>query len=204
MHPMMPRRSENLLSGKRAAVLISDGFEEMEYAAAKKALSQVGASVNTVSPKTGLAHGWHDGQWGNHYLVDDELPGAKHDAFDLLFLPGGERHAQKLTESSEALAFIAAFAESGKPVAAISDGVAVLAAAGAVAGCQVSTAPELRGDVESAGAVWVELPVAEHGSLLTSPHSANLPGLLDRLIGKTVGEELAEEEVEGQLAATAA
>ena len=187
-------RSETLLDSKRAAVLVADGFEEMEYAAAKKMLSQVGASVHTVSPKHGLAHGWHGGQWGNHYLVDDELPDASPDSFDALFLPGGERHALKLMEDSDVLAFIGAFAKSGKPVAAVGEGTAVLAAAGALAGRKASTAPSLRPHVESAGAIWVELPVAEDDAVMTSSQGEDLSKLLDCLIDRTAG--VASDEAE--------
>jgi protease I len=170
----------------------------MEYAAAKKAFSQVGAVVHTVSPKNGLAHGWHGGQWGNHYLVEGELPETKQDSFDALFIPGGERHALKLIEDPEALAFIGAFAKTGKPIAALGEGAAVLAAAGALSGREASTDESLRSHIENAGAIWVDVPLAEDRGIMTAPRVENLPRLLDSLIGRTAGEEAvkpAPEEV---------
>jgi protease I len=192
MDHSMPRRSENLLENKRAAVLITDGFEEMEYAAAKKAFSSVGALVRTVSPKNGLAHGWHGGQWGNHYLVDDELPETKQDSFDALFIPGGERHALKLIEDPEALAFIESFAKTGKPIAAVGEGTGVLAAAGALSGRKASTDESLRSQVENAGATCVDTPMSEDRGVMTAALAENLPKLLDNLIGRTAGEEAVE------------
>ncbi|MBT5416231.1 MAG: hypothetical protein HOK81_16650 [Rhodospirillaceae bacterium] len=203
MDHSMPRRSETLLDNKRTAILITDGFEEMEYAAAEKAFSQVGALVRTVSPKNGLAHGWHDGQWGNHYLVEDELPDAKPDSFDALFLPGGERNALKLMEDPGALAFIGEFAKSGKPIAAVGESTAVLAAAGVLAGRKASTDESLRPHVEKAGAIWVDSPMVDDRGVMTSPRADNLSSLLDGLIGRTAGEETSPES-EAQETKTAA
>src|SRR5690606_25301714 len=108
--------------GKRIAVLMTDGFEEMEFTGPKAALEQEGAEVCLVSPKDNEVKAWDKDHWSNSYRVDQSVGFAKAEDFDALLLPGGVINPDKLRRSQEAVNLVNDFLESGKPIAAICHG----------------------------------------------------------------------------------
>src|SRR6266513_5179485 len=61
------------LSGKRVAILATDGVEEVELTEPRDALRQAGATAQVVSPKSGTIKAWQHDHWGNEIPVDVEL-----------------------------------------------------------------------------------------------------------------------------------
>ena len=53
------------LSGKKIAVLATDGFEQSELIQPQRALKDAGATVDVVSPKSGSIRGWDETDWGD-------------------------------------------------------------------------------------------------------------------------------------------
>src|SRR5690606_41888304 len=47
------------LNGKRVALLVTDGFEQVEMTEPKKALEQAGARAEILSAEPGEVRGWH-------------------------------------------------------------------------------------------------------------------------------------------------
>ena len=74
------------LPGVRVAVLVSDGFEQVEMATPRQALDEAGARTTLVSPKDGRVKGWKMTEWGDSFPVDQQLGGARPEAFDALLL----------------------------------------------------------------------------------------------------------------------
>ena len=66
------------------------------------------------------------------------------------------------------MAFVAAFASGGKPIAAICHGPWTLIEADAVGGKKMTSRPSLRTDLKNAGAEWVDQPMVRDGILVTS------------------------------------
>ena len=64
------------LSGKKIAILATDGFEQSELMEPRKALDQAGATTEVISPKTGEIKGWNLKQWGESVKVNKELAQA--------------------------------------------------------------------------------------------------------------------------------
>jgi protease I len=69
---------------------------------------------------------------------------------------------------SDVVAFVTAFSEAGKPVAAICPAPWVLIEADVVHGRQTTSGPALPTDLRNAGADWVDKDVVVDGNLTTS------------------------------------
>lgn len=76
------------LTGKKIAILSTDGFEQVELTEPKKALEQAGAKTEVISPQDGEIKGWKSTEWGNKVKVDRALKTAKAD--DYVFSEGQE------------------------------------------------------------------------------------------------------------------
>src|SRR5262245_59994721 len=125
---------EQKLQGKKIAILVADGFEQVELTEPKAALEQAGAMTQIISPNTDRVRGWNHTQWGDIFKVDASLDRAKPDDYDALLLPGGVMNPDKLRINKTALQFVKKFFDQGKPVAAICHGPWTLIDAGVIKG----------------------------------------------------------------------
>ena len=75
-------------AGKKAAILVTDGFEQMKLTEPQKALERAGAQTRIVPTAPGKAKTWKYTDWGKSLPVDIPLPETKPEAFDALLLPG--------------------------------------------------------------------------------------------------------------------
>jgi len=85
------------------------------------------------------------------------------------------------------VAFVRAFFEQGKPVAAICHAPWVLIEAGVVRDRTVTSWPTLQTNLRNAGANWVDEEVVVDGGLVTSRKPDDIPALTRKMI-----EEFAE------------
>ena len=177
------------LAGRRVAILATDGFEQSELEVPKKALEDAGADVKVVSPKDGSIRGWNNADWGSKVSVDLVLEVASADQFDALVLPGGVINPDKLRINDKAVEFVKAFAQSGKPIAAICHGPWTLINADAVKGRTLTSYASIKADLENAGAHWIDAPVVNDHGLVTSRKPDDLPAFCNKMI---------EEFVEGR------
>lgn len=162
------------LEGKNVAILVTDGFEQVELSSPKEALEREGASCTIVAPKEGRVRGWDHVAWGSEITVDRPLSLAGVDDFDALLLPGGVMNPDNLRVLPEARAFVRDFFASGRPVAAICHAPWMLIDAGVVEGRRLTSWPSLRTDLENAGAEWVDEPVVVEDALVTSRKPGDL------------------------------
>jgi len=107
------------LNGIKVAILIANGFEQVELIEPKRALEQAGAIVRLVSPEKNEVKGWNHTEWGDLFKVDVSLKDATADDYDALMLPGGVMNPDKLRMQPEAVEFVSDFVDAGKPIAAI-------------------------------------------------------------------------------------
>jgi len=169
------------LSGRKIAILATDGFEQSELTEPRDRLAAAGASVDVIAPKASQIRGWKGKDWGEMVPVDRELATVGVDDYDALVLPGGQINPDLLRLEAKAVALVRAFVASGKPVAAICHGPWLLVEAGALKGRRATSYASIRTDLENAGARWLDEATVLDGNLLTSRRPDDLPAFVGRL-----------------------
>jgi protease I len=183
----------NKLSGKKVAILATDGFEQVELTKPRAALDEAGAITTVVSLKAGKIQGMNHADKGDTVAVDQTLDKAKPEEFDALMIPGGLMNPDTLRSSQEALEFVRHFFREGKPVAAICHAPWVLIDASVIRGRTVASWPAIKTDVRNAGAHWVDQEVVVDNGLVTSRKPDDIPAFNQKMI---------EEFCEGRHTAT--
>jgi protease I len=169
------RATQRGLQGKKVAILVTDGFEQVELIEPRKALDAAGAQTRVVSPKKDTVRGWNHTNWGDEVKVDVPLEHAKPEDFDALLLPGGVMNPDALRMDESAVEFASAFFEAGKPVASICHGPWMVIETGAAMGRRIAAWPSLKTDLMNAGAEWVDEEACVDGNLVTSRKPADIP-----------------------------
>jgi protease I len=177
------------LTGIKVAILVDQGFEQVELVKPRKALDRAGAETKIVSPQEGEVRGWNLKKWGKTIAVDVPLESADPSEFDALLLPGGVMNPDKLRINPRAVEFVKHFIDSGKPVAAICHGPWTLIEAGGVAGRTLTSWPSLQTDIRNAGGIWVDEEVVTDCNLVTSRKPDDI-----RAFNKKMVETFAEAE----------
>jgi protease I len=172
----------NELKGKKIAMLVTNGFEQVELTEPRKALREAGAAVEIVSLKKDAVKAWNHKDWGEEFEVDVHIDAAKVDEYDALVLPGGVMNPDFLRLDSRAVDFVSGFTRSGKPVAAICHAPWTLIEADVVRDRRMTSYPSLRTDLTNAGARWVDEPVVVDRNLITSRRPDDLPAFCQVLI----------------------
>jgi protease I len=175
------------LKGLKVAILVEDGFEQVELVEPRKALDQAGAETRIVSPKGERVRGWNFTDWGDQFPVDVALDRARPDDFDALLLPGGVMNPDALRMQAKAVEFVRAFFNAGKPVAVICHGPWTVIEAGATRGRRIASWPSLRTDLRNAGAEWVDQEVVVDSNLVSSRKPDDIPAFNHAMI-ETFGQ----------------
>ena len=166
----------NKLEGKKIAILVEEGFEQVELTKPLQALKDEGAEAHIVSPnKNSQIKAWNHTEWGDKFTVDKKLSDVKAEDYNGLLLPGGVMNPDALRIDEEAVTFVRDFFKAGKPVAAICHAPWTLIEAEGVQGRTLTSWPSLRTDLTNAGAKWVDLEVVVDGNLITSRKPQDLP-----------------------------
>lgn len=184
--------AESRLDGKRVAILVTDGFEEVELTEPRKALDASGAKTQIVSPKADRVRSWRFTDWGGEMPVDVPLDAARPDDFDALLLPGGVINPDQLRINADAIVFAQAFLDAGKPVASICHGPWTLIETGRIRGRNMTSWPSLQTDVENAGANWQDHEAVVDGNLVTSRSPQDIPAFNREMIALIAAQSPAQ------------
>jgi protease I len=179
------------LQGKRVAILMTDGVEQVEYTGPRSFLEGQGAQVTLVSPKASgeEIQGFNHMDLGDKFRVELDVRDAHAGDFDALVLPGGVANPDQLRLSPEAIAFIREFGLGNKPIAAICHGPWTLIDADLVTGRRVTSWPTLQLDLQNAGARWSDEQVVVDGKLVTSRKPDDIPAFNQAFLKELVGEQ---------------
>ncbi len=177
----------NELSGKKVAILVADGFEQVEMTKPREALEEAGAETFIVSPCEKEVQGMNHADKGESFPIDVALEKASADDYDALLIPGGLLNPDALRSNETALGFVQGFAGAGKPMAVICHGAWVLIDAGLVRGRTLTSWPAIATDVRNAGGEWVDQEVVVDNGLVTSRKPDDIPAFNRKMI-----EEFAE------------
>jgi deglycase len=183
------------LDGKRVAFLATDGVEQVELTEPLKAVKDAGADVDLISLKAGDFQGFNHLDKGDTFTPDKAVGTADAADYDGLVLPGGVANPDQLRTDPEAVGFVKAFFEAGKPVGAICHAPWTLIEADVVRGRTMTSWPSLQTDLRNAGAEWVDEEVHVDQGFVTSRKPDDIPAFNAKIV-----EEFAEGKHDGQRA----
>lgn len=178
------------LTGKRIAFLATNGVEQSELTEPWKALRNAGADLDLVSLESGEIKALRHLAPGDTFAVDTLASEADVSDYDGLVLPGGVVNPDALRLDESAVAFVRAFFERSKPVAAICHGPWMLVEADVLRDRTVTSWPSLKTDIRNAGGHWVDEEVHVDGELVTSRKPDDLPAFCAKTL-----EVFAEHEI---------
>ena len=166
------------LSGKRAAILIEQQYQELEVWYPLYRLREAGCKVTLVGPEAGVSY---PSKLGYPAKSDKAAKDVKADDFDLIVIPGG--FAPDFIRRTDAmLRLVSDMAEHGKVVAAICHGPWVFCSTQALKGKKATCFFAIKDDVSNAGARYVDEEVVRDGNLITSRKPDDLPAFMQTII----------------------
>ena len=175
------------LGGREIAFLIApDGAEQEETLRPWEAVTESGGHAVLVSTRPGRAQLFEHLEPGMRVPIDRTVLAASPADYDALVLPGGVANPDILRTDPDAVEFVRAFFEAGKPVAAICHAPWLLVEAGQVRGRELTSWPSLRTDVVNAGGTWRDRPVVVCSNgpnvLVSSRKPQDLSAFCDALV----------------------
>jgi protease I len=174
-------------------VLATDGVEQVELDRPWQVLEEAGAEPDLVSLDGGTITAYDHIDKGDTRKVDAVVSSADPDAYAALVLPGGVINGDFVRADADAVAFVKAFFDAGKPVAAICHAPWTLVEADVVRGRRLTSWPSLQTDIRNAGGEWVDEQVIVDQGLVTSRKPDDLPAFNEKMV-----EEFCEGPHEGQ------
>lgn len=175
------------LSGKKIAILATDGFEQSELFEPKEALEKAGATVEVVSLRGPKIKAWKETDWGKTLKVDRLIDEVSPEEYDSLMLPGGVINPDRLRREKSVVDFVKSFLTSGKTVAAICHAPQLLIETGLLKGRRLTSYASIKTDLINAGAEWINEEVVNDHGLVTSRSPSDIPAFCKKMI-----EEIAQ------------
>ncbi|MFE6222612.1 MULTISPECIES: type 1 glutamine amidotransferase domain-containing protein [unclassified Streptomyces] len=144
------------LGGRSVLVLTTNyGTEQDELREPVAVLRENGARVTVAAQKDEPVRTLvSDREPGAEVTPDTTLAEATSEGYDAVIVPGGTINADHLRADDDARRLVSAFAEEGKPVAAICHGPWLLVDSGLAKDRELTSYPTLRPDLENAGGTW--------------------------------------------------
>jgi len=176
------------LTGKKIAIIATDGVEQVELTEPRKAVENAGGQTELLSLEDGQIQAMNsDINPAEKFDVDKVIGDASADDYDGLILPGGTVNADHLRMSDEVVSFVQSFFKAGKPAGVICHGPWTLVEADLVRDRTLTSFPSLQTDIRNAGGKWVDEEVVVDEGLVTSRNPDDLPAFCSKIV-----EEFAE------------
>ena len=170
------------LNGRRIAILVTEGFEQIELTSPREALEKAGAKCIVVSPKGGEVQGFKHYDKADKVKVDIELAKADWNDFDGVLLPGGVINGDALRIEKKAQQFVQEIERAGKPVMVICHGGWLLVSAGLVKGHTMTSWPTLQDDIRNAGGNWDDQQCIRDRNWVSSRKPDDLPAFNEEIV----------------------
>lgn len=167
------------LKGKRVAVLIAEGFEDLEFWVTLMRLQEAGATTTAVGVKAGEKLHGKNGLEGASEVAADAV---KPDDFDALVIPGGWA-PDKLRRYDSIKKLVKGIYDQGKVVGIICHGGLVAISAGIIQkGGKVTGSLGIKDDLVNAGGVWADESAFRDGQLVWGRVVADIPNFCRELV----------------------
>lgn len=167
---------------KIAFLVAAEGIEGVELTEPWEAASDAGLEPVLISPDAGTVQLFDHLDKADTRPVDLTVAQASAGDYAALVLPGGVANPDALRTDADAVAFVKAFVESGRPVAAICHAPWTLVEADVLHGRRLTSYPSLQTDIRNAGGEWVDERVVSDGNLITSRNPDDLPAFISALL----------------------
>lgn len=165
------------LDGKKVAVLLAEGFEDLEYWVTVMRLREEGAEVVTVGPDLEPVSG------KNALSAQAEAVASDIEAAELagIVIPGGWA-PDKLRRYPDITELVREVHDQGKVVGIICHGGLVAISAGIVSGARATGSLGIKDDLENAGATWADEPAFRDGNLVWGRVVPDIPDFCRELV----------------------
>lgn len=170
------------LNGLHIAILVTDGFEQVELTQPKDALEGEGAITKIISDKRGMVQGMNHDKPADQFPVDLTFDEAYSQDFDAVLLPGGEVNSARIRDIEAAQKIVKGINAQDKPIAVICHGAWLLASAGLVQGKTMTSHQDLEQDLKKAGVNWVDQEVVVDGNWVSSRKPEDIPAFNARMV----------------------
>ena len=170
------------MQGKKVAILVAEGFEQVELTQPRDALQAAGAQTEIVSIEAGTVQGLNHIDMGDKFPVDRLARDVKAEDYDALLLPGGAVNPDTLRLDQDAMKFVRAFYDAGKPIASICHGPWSLSETGVIDGLKMTSWPSLQHELTLGGAQWVDQEVVSDRGIVTSRNPKDIPAFNRKMI----------------------
>lgn len=185
-----------------AAILVANGFNEIEMTSCQRTVMEAGGTPHIISVETSLVNGWRGNGWGLNHPVGKTISDALAADYDLLIIPSGERSHEKLKTTAHTRRFVGGFMAAYKPVMAISEAVKLMGDIGLLQGVMVTGPEAVKEVVVKEGAVWSEnAPVIHHNLFSAEMTPENQGELIEAFINFVYDQYNGEDHDEQQEAA---
>jgi protease I len=144
---MATKRSQ----GMKAAILVTNGFEQADLEGPRKALDDAGATTLLIAPESGTVQGMNH---NDKFAVYEALADANPEQFDAVLLPGGVVNADTLRMNPVAHRFVQSMQAESKPIAMICHAPWLLVSSGLMKGRHITSYYTLQDDIRNAGGKW--------------------------------------------------
>jgi len=166
------------LTGKRAAILVEDLYNEFEVWIPYYRLKEEGVAVTVVG--SGTSNTYH-GKYGIPIHVDKTASKVRADDFDAVVVPGGYA-PDKMRIHPEMVNLVREAYNKGKVIASICHGGWMLVSAGILKGKRATSYVAIKDDMINAGALWEDSELVRDGNLITSRKPDDLPAFCRTMI----------------------
>ena len=165
------------LEGKKIAILVAEGVEDLEYYVPLMRLQEEGAEVLTA----GLDLHAVKGKNGLSITPDVKIEALDSDELFALIVPGGWA-PDKLRRQTIVTRLVSKMDAARKPLGIICHGGLVAISAGIVKGRRATGSLGIKDDLVNAGATWVDFPAFRDGNQVWGRVVADIPAFCRELV----------------------
>lgn len=169
------------LQGKKIAILVAEGVEDLEYYVPLMRLQEEGAQVLTAALDLQPVRGKN----GLLIAPDTKIESLKADELFALVVPGGWA-PDKLRRYAVVTELVRKMDAARKPVGIICHGGLIAISAGIVKGRRAAGSLGIRDDVLNAGGTWVDEAAFREGNLVWGRVVADIPAFCRELVALLV------------------
>ena len=166
------------LTGKRIAILVAEGVEDLEFFVPFMRLEEEGAEVIAA----GLDLRPVRGKNGLEITPATRIDALRSRDLFALVIPGGWA-PDKLRRHASVTGLVREMDAAGKTIGIICHGGLVAISAGVVSGRRASGSLGIKDDLVNAGAHWVDEPAFRDGNLVWGRIVADIPSFCRELVG---------------------